>query len=322
MNNQPILFMSPKCGACKSQKKILNDYFISKGITGSIQMVNVDKYPTRFAFVEVLPTWLFPVANGKFSIQTGILNPNQVFSFGNKRGSKFGNKLPLYTGINDLEYYGKNFPNNKGFVLPESYYQTVENTWGKGNDTLNAGVGGTRSLGPDKIQDMYTSGYFNDIRMAHPSDQLGTALYLNRSCNHKTSEQSPGMVSSSNSPQIVDNTTGLSAFGNKRRSRFGGGLYSQMGPYKSGSHYLVNQDTGDKLYSGARQYETPRPNKVMGSSYISQAPEYKGYKGYKGYTGYGEGSEFVVNFGKKKILNVSGKKAVNIKINIKQNNRR
>lgn len=279
MDKGPLLFMSPSCGACKSQKKILNDYFISQGQYGSVSMINVDKYPDRFKFVEVLPTWLFPLGNGKCEIKTGVLEPSRIFSFGTKRGSRFG-KTDIYPGINDLQVYGKNFPNNKEFNKTDSFYKTIEDKWGKGSDTLNAGVGGTRSLGPNNIQEMYNTNYLNDIRMAHPSDQLGTALYLNRSCGDKSSNKSTGMVSGSGSPQIVDNTTG---FGNKRRPRFGSLPF--------GPAYGKYKDIGGELYSGGRQNEKPRPNKITSSSYIGQAPGYTGYTGYKNYT---------VKFGKKK----------------------
>ena len=122
MIKEPTLFMSPSCGACKSQKKILNDYFISIGKTGTIPMINVDKYPNKFKFVKVLPTWLFPLSNDKCIIKTGVLKPNEIF---NKK-SGFGEvKKNLYPGINDLQVYGKDFPNGKGFTTTDSYYKTV-----------------------------------------------------------------------------------------------------------------------------------------------------------------------------------------------------
>ena len=208
-------------------------------------------------------------------MKTGVLKPNEIF---NKK-SGFGDiKKNVYPGINDLQVYGKDFPNGKEFTTTDSYYKTVENVWGKGDNALNAGVGGTRSLGPNNITQMYDTNYLNDIRMAHPSDQLGTALNLNRTCNKTPSlTQSKGLVSNSTSgPQIVDNTTG---FGNKRGNQFGSYLNNQMGPYKSGTHLLIDENKFN-LYSGARQNEPPRPNKVAGDTFISQAPEYKGYKEY------------------------------------------
>lgn len=264
--------MSPECGACKSQKQQINDYLKSVGKTAKISVINVDQHPDKFKFIEVLPTWMFLLPKKKCIIKTGIIEPRQLFG---GRSSSFGKEL--LPGINDLVYYGKEFPNGKGFDIPNSHYQNVEAVWGKGDDTLNAGVGGSRSLGPDKVTEMYTSKYLNDIRMAHPSDQLGTALALNRTCNiqKNNTSKSVGLVADSKSPQIVDNTTG---FGRRRNFRFGYSLYSQMGPaYEIGNQYLIDRETGNKLYSGARQFETPRPNKVT-TGFIGQAPGYEANK--------------------------------------------
>jgi len=335
MKESVIMFMSPGCGACQSQKQVLNDYFISQGKTHKLNVVNVDKYPNKFKYVEVLPTWMFILPGGKTCVmKTGVLPPQEIFGgnppvkFGRRRRSMFGEKSPLYPGINDLAYYGKNFPNGKGFNIPDSHYQQVESVWGKGDDTLNAGIGGTRSLGPDKISEMYSSGYVNNIRMAHPSDQLGTALYLNRLCNMPKTG-SAGMVSDSKSgPQIVDMTTG---FGRRRRRARFGNLYSQMGPaYEIGNQYLINKNTGNELYSGARQFESPRPDGTGGDLFISKAPKYKPLSKF--------GKRKVKTTKKlsktkktkkplktkktkklsktKKTFDVSGRKAVNIKINI------
>jgi len=395
MKESVIMFMSPGCGACQSQKQALNDYFISQGKTHKLDIVNVDKYPNKFKYIDVLPTWMFILPGGKTCVmKTGVLPPQEIFGgspvkFGRKRSSMFGKTL--YPGINDRDYYGKDFPNGKGFNIPDSYYQQVESVWGKGDDTLNAGVGGSRSLGPDKVTEMYNSGYVNNIRMAHPSDQLGTALYLNRLCNTPKTG-SVGMVSgSNNSPQIVDMTTG--AFGRRRRARFGdnyylnanlaagtsssapknsigrarkarfgknyyvsgtisagssssapksssigrprkarfGNLYSQMGPaFEIGNQYLINKNTGNELYSGARQFESPRPDGTGGDLFISKAPKYKPLSKFgkrkvkptmkkpvkdkkmdKKKMDKKKGKKLI-----KKKFDVSGRKAVNIKINI------
>ena len=271
MTNSPILFMSPGCGACIKQEKILRDYFMSIGKQAVIKLINLDRFPGKFKDIQFTPTWAFPQGGDKYKLYPNIIEDpkmiKSVSSFG-KRRSRFGNDF------NSLAVYGKNFPNGEGFDIPQSYYSTVENTWGKGNDTLNAGIGGTRSLGPDNIGEMYSNGYFNNIRMAPPGSQLETAIDLNRTCNvYKnpgTSLSSKGMIFDSPNPQIVDNTTG---FGHKRRSRFGN---LNMGPaFEIGNQYLINKDTGNQLYSGARQNETPRPHSVKSSTYIGQAPVYK-----------------------------------------------
>jgi len=73
-----------------------------------------------------------------------------------------------------------------------------------------------------------------------------------------------------------------------------------MGPaYEIGNQYLISKDTGNELYSGARQYENPRPNKINSSTYIGQAPEY------------------TLKFGNLQKKS-NKKKNVNITINIKQ----
>ena len=282
MANSPILFMSPGCGACIKQEKILRDYFMSIGKHAVINLINLDRFPGKFKDIQFTPTWAFPQGGDKYKLYPNIIEDPKmikaVSSFGRKRSnrrSRFG--AELLPNINNLAVYGKNFPNGKGFDIPQSYYGTVENIWGKGDDTLNAGVGGTRSLGPDNIVKMYSNGYFNEIRMAQPADQLGAAINLNRSCNKSTSLSSPGIIFDSPNPQIVDNTTGFGR--RKRRSRFGN-LYSQMGPASEiGNQYLINKDTGNQLYSGARQNETPRPYSINNKSiYIGQAPIYNPIK--------------------------------------------
>ena len=277
MANSPILFMSPNCGACIKQEKILRDYFMSIGKQAVIKLINVDRFPGKFKDIQFTPTWAFPQGGDKYKLYPNIIEDpkmiKSVSSFG-KRRSQFGNEF------NSLAIYGKNFPDNKGFDIPQSYYGTVENIWGKGDDTLNAGIGGTRSLGPDNIGKMYSNAFVNEIRMAPPGTQLETAINLNRACNidknPSTMKSSPGMIFDSPNPQIVDNTTGFGR--RKRRSRFGN-LYSQMGPASEiGNQYLINKDTGNQLYSGARQNETPRPYSIKSSTYIGQAPVYNPIK--------------------------------------------
>jgi len=272
MVNKIILFESPTCGACILQKKILSEHF--KGKTPDILTVNVDNFPNKLDFIQFTPTWAFPQGNQTYKLIPNIIKDLSTLSFG-KRRMRFGKEL--LPNINDLAVYGKNFPDNKGFQIPNSYYKNVENVWGTGVDTLDAGVGGSRSLGPGNVGEMYSNEYFNNIRMAHPADQLGTALGLNKACNTErkisTTKEAPGMIYNSPNPQIVDNTT---AFGRQRRSRFGNTLYSQMGPaYEIGNQYLLSKNTGKQLFSGARQDDGPRPYAVNNpSTFMGQAPVY------------------------------------------------
>jgi hypothetical protein len=297
MEKSPILFMSPSCPACQHQKQIISQWKSPK----TVYTVNVDKFPNDFGFVKSLPTWIFPTGDGlHYRVHPEIIENPQMLanvSFGKKpkrklvqpkrkctRRSRFG-ETALLPNINDLAYYGKNFPNGGGFNTPDSFSQGIQNVWGTGTDALNAGIGGTRSLGPDNIGEMYSNNYVNNIRMAHPSDQLGSALYLNRTCNIQGNQNSmasaPGMIFDASNPQIVDNTTG---FGKKskrklfqptRKTRFGN-LYSQMGPASEiGNQYLINKNTGQQLYSGGRQDELPRPNGIDNKYiYVGQAPVY------------------------------------------------
>ena len=280
MINHPVLFISPGCGACSAQEEILKAYFRNRKT--DIKIVNLDKYPGKFSFIEFTPTWAFPQGDQKYVLYPNIIKDPKMlnsFSLTNRRSVRFGAEpAPL----NSLAVYGKNFPDNKGFGIPNSFYRDVQKVWGTGDDTLNAGIGGTRSLGPNNIGEMYSNGYLNNIRMAHPSDQLGTALNLNRSCNkessNSSSNSSKGLIYDSPNPQIVDNTTGFGKKGRKKslRKNLFGGLYSQMGPaYEIGNQYLKDKDTGKKLFSGARQDDGPRPYAVESDTFIGKADVYK-----------------------------------------------
>jgi hypothetical protein len=145
--------------------------------------------------------------------------------------------------------------------------------------------------------------------MAHPSDQLGTALNLNRTCatlhTPSTLQTSAGLVYGSKSPQIVDMTTG---FGRRRKRgpRFGG-LYHQMGPASEiGNQYLINKNTGKQLYSGAQQFEGPRPSYINNKEiYIGQVKTpYNPLKGSKSFP----------EFGKKKVK----PRKVTVKVTVKR----
>jgi len=346
--NKPVLFLSSTCGACKLQKEILDRYFKTKR---NISVIYLDdpKNDGKFQNIEATPTLGIPRSDGTMEIYEGVIeNPAmlETMSFGSrrrttkrstKRKSRFGAQTPpLYPNINNLAVYGKNFPDYKGFDIPQSYYGTVENKWGKGDDTLNAGIGGTRSLGPDNIGEMYSNGYVNNIRMAQPADQLGTALYLNRACNidrkESTVAAAPGMIYDAKNPQIVSNTTGFGRQGKrnvpgKRRSRFGG-LYSQMGPASEiGNQYLIAKDTGKQLYSGARQNEGPRPYSVNNKEiYIGQAPVYNPLGAASSFPAFGKNKSTVKRKSTVKSKTTNGKSKMNkkgkldIKISIKQKN--
>jgi hypothetical protein len=331
--NKPILFKAPGCGACVKQDELLH-----KNFSGTVYQINVDKFPGQFQFIQFTPTWAIPLGNDKYRLHSEIVETpeelQRLSSFGKTKKRKYKVNRRTHFGetpVNSLAVYGKNFPDNQGFKTTDSFYKSVENVWGKGNDTLNAGFGPTRALSPDKVNDVFSTNNFNNIRMARPNDDLGAVIGLNRSCNTMknppTMASSPGLVTGSGNPQIVDNTTGTQFGRRKRRSRFGDkGLYSQMGPASEiGNQYLMGKNTVQGLYGGATQFEGPRPHGIQSNTFLGQAKLYS------------SGSGKTVAFGKKrktglktpkrltpkkkgKTLNVSGKKAVNIKINIKQKN--
>ena len=275
-NVPPIMFGSSDCIGCITQIKLLTDYFRDKNV--SIAYYNLKKHPAP-AFIKdrkgsyTMPTWVFP--NGK--IHKGMIKDKKKFNSLLMKGNSFGSiSVPE---IDSLAKYGKNFPGNKGFEIPNSYYQSVESKWGKGGNTLNAGIGGTRSLGPNNIGDMYSNNYVNNIRMTHPSDQLGTALFMNRNCNNNNSFSSPGLIYDSPNPQVV-------GFG--KRNNFGPSY---------GSGYLMKPNTVRDYFGGAVQNNLPRPNKIKGDTYISPFPEYSFGKKKK----IGEGSILSIRKNKIKV---------------------
>lgn len=307
MPEKIILFTTPDCGACQKQNKILQAYAAKLNKEIVINEVNVDKFPDRFGFVDVTPTWLVlqpDTPNVYFKYQ-GIIEEDDLIemivngsssSFGRRHavkrsgfGSKlieklkkkakrsnfgFGNAKSLMENINNLAFYGKNFPNGEGFNIPNSFYQNIEDKWGAGGTALNAGIGGARSLGPGNAESLFTNGYVNNIRMVPPGSTDDTFLSGNRyhaMLNNNNNNVYPGLVSDSNNPQIVDKNTGFGL--RKRLSRFGS-LYRQMGPIPH-SNYLVNANTGVQLFSGAQQFEPPRPSGVNDpETFIGQAKLY------------------------------------------------
>ena len=273
IGKNPVMFGNSNCPACLAQIKILTDYF--NGKNANIVYYDLNKYPVPSYIMDrngkySMPTWVFP--NGK--IHKGMIKDKKQFSTLTVKNVKFGSSSCTDTDA----HCGKNFPNGKGFNIPSSYIASVESVWGKGDNVLNAGVGGTRSLGPDNILDMYSNNYFNDIRMAHPSDQLGTALYLNRTCNNKNTFDSPGMIYDSKNPQIV-------GFGKKKKLKFGDYLYNQMG----GSYlpsYINNQNGGATQKESQRPFQINNPDIFIGNS-----------------SKVGEGSILTVNKNKIKVTN-------------------
>jgi hypothetical protein len=103
-----------------------------------------------------------------------------------------------------------------------------------------------------------------------------------------------------------------------------------MGPASEiGNQYLINKNTGNELYSGARQFESPRPDGTGGDLFISKAPKYNPLSKFGKRSKKALMKKPVKKMDKnkkmdkkmdkkltKKTFDVSGRKAVNIKINI------
>jgi hypothetical protein len=85
-----------------------------------------------------------------------------------------------------------------------------------------------------------------------------------------------------------------------------------MGPVPH-RDYLIGPNTGKQLFNGAQQFEPPRPDGINApGTFIGNAPIYNPLNRF--------GKKKIKSPTKSKTLNVSGKKAVNVKINIKQRN--
>ena len=266
LGNQIIMFGSSKCPACVAQVKLLNDYFSKQGSPLLIKYFNLDKHtPPSFLLDSSgnysMPSWYSPkskkITQGMIPVAkfVGIMGIK-------KRTNKFGDWTPE---IDTLVRYGKNFPDNKGFQIGNSFENEMTKKWG---DPLASGTLG-REFGPGNTDKAYTSAYFNDIRMARPGGDLDSLDFLNRSCN---------LV---NNPKLASDTKELGfLYDAKDRqlnsNSFGRKLYYQMGPaYGYNNEYLVDKDTGNSVYGGALQGESPKPLGVMNKKmFIGNQKEY------------------------------------------------
>ena len=150
MSNKVILFTNPDCAACLEQNEVLQAYAAKINKVISINEVNVNNYPNKFQFVEVTPTWAIQLNENNYFKYEGVINDDEdlgmivkasASSFGSKRVNsknrlikklkskkksrrsnfRFGNTKPLMENINNLAFYGKNFPNGQGFNIPNSF---------------------------------------------------------------------------------------------------------------------------------------------------------------------------------------------------------
>jgi hypothetical protein len=300
---RPVMFGSSDCPACLSQVKILMDHFGNKkGLNIVYYDLKVNKAPN---FIKknkevMMPTWVD--TDGK--IIRGVITDKKKLNTLITKG-KFSFGVPE---VGTLTKHGKNFPDGKGFNIPHSFMEETEKVWGKGNDTLRAGMVG-RDIDPSKINDtVYSNEYFHGPRMVQPSGQLGTMYSLNQKCNviqnGNVGMNTYGMIYNSPNPQTVGPGFGKRKVKKtvKRKSRFGNELYNQMGPaYKSGPMSKLG---------GGLQGEPSRPYKVKNDKiFIGQAPVYNPIKSSdfgrkrKKNTFIGEGTVLTVSKGKVKITN-------------------
>jgi hypothetical protein len=319
MPEQIILFTDPGCGACQQQAAELQKAAAKLGKSVSINQVDLSKFP-NFP-VEVTPTWAILQNGNEYYKHEGVVSrPDLLEKILNISNTGFGSRRSRFGAVNELvnslAVYGKNFPNGEGFNIPGSFYKTVENNWGTGGTELNAGVGGARSLGPGNASNIFTNDNVNNIRMVPPGSTDDVFLRGNRDhamLLNKNNNVYPGMITNSANPQVVN----MTGFGS-RRNRFGYNLYSNMGPVPQTKYTKYN------LFDGAQQFEPPRPNGVNDpGTFIGNAPIYNPLNrfGKKQTDTPAKGKKKIETPTKGKKLNLSGKKAVNIKINIRQRNR-
>ena len=314
MSPSIILFTNKECSACVGQNEILEDYAEKSGKPVEIYQIDINnpnpeiqkKIDKNFPWVEATPTWVINLEKNKYMVYEGVIEDQKMIKniANQSRGTNFGQLNKLVQGINDLQINGKNFGNGShGFNTPKSFYNEIESNWGTGSATLNAGLGSARSYGPGNADNVFSNNHFHQPRMVPPGSTDDVFLRANRLHNEMNNQNNnfyPGMLTGSGSPQIVDKTSG---FG-KRGPRFGSPAYK--------NNYLVDEGTGKHLFNGAQQFEGERPMGVFApDTFIGNAPLYKPFK-----------------FGKKikrrtkgKTVNISGRKAVNIKINIHSKNK-
>jgi len=281
LGKNAIMFGSSDCIACLTQIKMLLNYFGKKDI--NIEYYDLKLYEPPMFILDKngyysAPTLWIPTRGGYGKLHSGIITDKKMFvkliKKNNTSFGKCGSTDYSIPEIDTLIECGKNFPNKEGMQIPNSFQKNIESVWGTGSDALNSGIGGTRSLGPDNITDMYSNNYVNNIRMAVPGGQLDTALRLNRECNYSNNKvpqfNTPGMIYNSVNPQIV-------GFGKRKKSNFGN-LYNQMGP-AYGSQYLMNMDTVKYLNGGGINNNNPRPSTIINPySYIGISPMYQPVK--------------------------------------------
>jgi hypothetical protein len=346
-NNFAVVVSADGCPACDEQKKIIKKHF--KGKSAKIVFINVGNdnknVPPEIKNADgsfSTPTFIL-VNEGKKRILPGVQDEPAILElldvsgssgFGKRKKavtikrkkvvpvkrkgrSRFGQDVAqnsdnyLIPQTNVLATYGRNFPNGKGFEIPNSFMNDIDNKFNNTDSALAAGMLGIKN--PADLDTILNNSNFNTLRQASPDDPLSAMLYLNRACNINnsppTTTQYPGLVYDSKNPLTVSRTTGSNTFGRKKcanvrkcvltknckqkkcvsskkcketkkckKVSFGSKLYNQMGDAYQAPEYLVNKNTVRSLYGGGIQDDLPRPSKVDTSLYIGGFPEYKPVK--------------------------------------------
>lgn len=224
LGNDAIMFGNKElCGHCKKQDLVLKKHFKSGHYI--YKKVSPGKRLKNGLLIKAIPTWYIPVKNGMGYLHEGLITDkiklNKLIKQKPKK-RKFGFGADMVPEIGTLAKDGKNFPNGQGFNLAESWSQEITKKWG--DPTLSGTLGREFGPGPGKVDQIYSNGYFNDIRMARPGGDLDTALNTNRSCNIYNPNPSPqggnrdpatytvGMIYDSKNPQIT-------SFGRNKKSK-------------------------------------------------------------------------------------------------------
>jgi hypothetical protein len=270
LGSSPVLFGDSHCPACLAQVKLLMD---SVG-QGGVVYYDLSRFDAPDFIADrngsvSMPTWVFPDG----TIHRGVIRKNLKSLVKNNRNSRFGkcdSGDPDIPQLDSLAKCGKNFPGGGGMNIPNSFMNTIKDKWG--DDYLNAGIGGVRSLPPGQagIDKYFSNNNLNDIRMAEPGGQLETMFSLNRRYNQVNNDIGTctyGLVYDSKNPQIV-------GFGRAKKSQFGKYLYKQMGnAYENAP--LVRKDTVRDLYGGAIQNNLAVPRSVQNKNiFIGQVNDY------------------------------------------------
>jgi len=217
LGNIPIMFGDTKsCGYCKHQVELLKKLKFVKGVDYIYRTVPLGKTPKQLKdknkksfTISALPTWYVPTMG---NLRSGFLNHIQLKKILKvKRKMNFGSFTDTMQQIGTLTKYGKNFPDNEGFKVQDSFSNQITDTW---KDPLLSGTLG-RELGPNGTDQIYSNNYYNNIRMAYPGGDLDTTLNLNKACNQFNPSPAPnggnsdpitysaGMIYNSPNPQIT-----------------------------------------------------------------------------------------------------------------------